>query len=253
MIDNNKIPEKPEILHCEKHGDYEVKYLTIGDRVIERKNCGKCAEESNKMLREKEEAERKERVEKARLQRLINCGVSKRNIGKTFDTFNVNHEGQQKALDACKAICHAIKAGNRAPNMFMIGSVGTGKTHLSASIIHDLLPVHSVNHVRMIDLMRELKDTWRRDSEVSETDVINHYANLDLLIIDEVGIQFGSDAEKMFIFDIINGRYDNIKPTVLISNLDLQNLKATLGDQVIDRLREDGGKVIVFDWESLRK
>lgn len=250
MIDNSK---KPEILHCEKHGDYEVKYLTIGDRVIARKNCGKCAEEASEERKKKEEAEQKERAEKARLQRLINCGVSKRNIGNTFDTFNVNHEGQKKALDACKYICQAVKTGNKAPNMFMIGGVGTGKTHLSASMIHDLLPIHSVNHVRMIDLMRELKDTWRRDSEASEADVINHYANLDLLIIDEVGIQFGSDAEKMFIFDIINGRYDNIKPTVLISNLDLQNLKATLGDQVIDRLREDGGKVIVFDWDSLRK
>lgn len=253
MIDNSKIPEKPETLHCEKHGDYEVKYLDFGSRVIERRNCGKCAEESEAARKEKEKAEEIERAKMARYQRLINAGVSKRNIGKTFDSFNVSHEGQQKALDACKSLCQAIKSGNRAPNMFMIGSVGTGKTHLSASIIHDLLPMHSVNHVRMIDLMRELKDTWRRDSERSETDVINHYANLDLLIIDEVGIQFGSDAEKMFIFDIINGRYDNIKPTVLISNLDLQNLKATLGDQVVDRLREDGGKVIVFDWPSLRK
>lgn len=253
MIDNSKIPEKPEILHCEKHGDYEVKYLDFGHRVMQKRNCGKCAEEANEKLRIKEEAEQKERAEKARLQRLENCGVSKRNIGKTFATFNVNHEGQQKALDTCKALCNSIKSGGRAPNMFMIGSVGTGKTHLSASMIHNLLPNHTVKHVRMIDLMRQLKDTWRRDSDVSETDVINHYANLDLLIIDEVGIQFGSDAEKMFIFDIINGRYDNIKPTVLISNLDLQNLKATLGDQVIDRLREDGGKVVVFDWQSLRK
>jgi DNA replication protein DnaC len=54
------------------------------------------------------------------------------------------------------------------------------------------------------------------------------------------------------MFDIINTRYDNLKPTLMISNLSLENIKKTLGEQVVDRLREDGGKVLTFDFESQR-
>ena len=41
----------------------------------------------------------------------------------------------------------------------------------------------------------------------------------DLLILDEVGVQFGSETEKMILFEIINGRYEQLKPTIVISNL----------------------------------
>ena len=120
-------------------------------------------------------------------------------------------------------------------------------------MVHELIDKKSVCIIRMIELMRTLKDTWRKDSETTEQRVIDYYGSLDLLIIDEVGIQFGSDAERMFMFDIINTRYENIKPTVMISNLNLENIKETLGEQVVDRLREDGGKVLIFDFESQRK
>ena len=40
----------------------------------------------------------------------------------------------------------------------------------------------------------------------------------DLLILDEVGVQFGSETEKMILFEIINGRYEQLKPTIVISN-----------------------------------
>ena len=56
----------------------------------------------------------------------------------------------------------------------------------------------------------------------------------------------------MFVFDVINGRYEEELPTVIISNLDVAGVKEIIGDRCIDRLRQDGGKVIAFDWESQR-
>ena len=70
--------------------------------------------------------------------------------------------------------------------------------------------------------------------------------------VDEIGVQFGSDTEKMFIFEVLDGRYNKMKPTILISNLPISGIKECIGDRCIDRLREDGGKVIVFDFESQR-
>lgn len=85
----------------------------------------------------------------------------------------------------------------------------------------------------------------------------------DLLILDEVGVQFGSDTERLLLFDILNERYERRRPTILMSNLALDDaeeggrvvpgIKSYLGERVFDRLREDGGQSVVFDWPSHRK
>jgi DNA replication protein DnaC len=74
----------------------------------------------------------------------------------------------------------------------------------------------------------------------------------DLLILDEVGVQFGSDTEKLLLFDVLNERYEQRKPTLLLSNLALDGVKAFLGERIYDRLREDGAEAVVFDWDSWR-
>lgn len=97
-----------------------------------------------------------------------------------------------------------------------------------------------------------VKDTYRRDSDTSESEIIKRLAFPHLLIIDEIGVQYGSDAEKNILFDIINERYESLRPTILISNLNLPKLAEYAGDRVIDRMKEGGGKVLIFDWKSHR-
>ena len=253
LIPASAIPRKPELLTCDKHGVYQVRYAVFGEKALCSRICPKCVKESDLEKQEGEKRKYDEQMKNWRVQRIEKAGVSKRNIGKTFESFMCDNQAQAQALAHCKDLCKDIVGGKVAKNTFMIGGVGTGKTHLASSIVHELIDNKTVCMIRLIELMRKLKDTWRRDSDMTEQKVIDHYGSLDLLIIDEVGIQFGSDAERMFMFDIINTRYDNLKPTVMISNLNLENIKATLGEQVVDRLREDGGKVLIFDFESQRR
>ena len=62
----------------------------------------------------------------------------------------------------------------------------------------------------------------------------------------------GSEFERNMLFDILNERYEKRRPTLLLSNLNIDEVKAYLGERVFDRLREDGGEVVVFDWQSWR-
>lgn len=71
-------------------------------------------------------------------------------------------------------------------------------------------------------------------------------------MLDEVGVQFGSETEKLMLFDVLNERYEERRSTILLSNLDLNGVKGFLGERVFDRIREDGGQYIPFDWESFR-
>jgi DNA replication protein DnaC len=83
--------------------------------------------------------------------------------------------------------------------------------------------------------------------------VIAQYVKTAYLFIDEVGIQYGTESEQIAMFDIINGRYEYQRPTILITNLDINGLKDIMGERIIDRLRQDGGQLLAFNWKSLRK
>jgi DNA replication protein DnaC len=102
--------------------------------------------------------------------------------------------------------------------------------------------------------IRRIRDTWSSETRSeTEAQAIKALATCDLLVLDEVGVQAGSTSEQNLLFDVINERYNNRLPTLLLSNLTQAEVVAVLGERVIDRLREDGGKVITFDWQSARK
>ena len=99
------------------------------------------------------------------------------------------------------------------------GGVGAGKTHLAVGIAHRLMEQGRIAvFTSVINAIRRVKDTYRRDSGQSRQ-VVAGFIRPDLLILDEVGVQFGSETEKMILFEIINGRYEQLKPTIVISNL----------------------------------
>lgn len=134
-----------------------------------------------------------------------------------------------------------------------LGSPGTGKTHLSVGIALEIMRNgKSAVFTTASRLLRSIKDTYSKRSEITESQAIAVFTGCDLLIVDEVGVQRGSDYEKDMLFDVINERYENTKPIIILSNLAIADVREYLGDRVYDRMRENGGKAFVMDWESYR-
>ncbi len=256
--DAKKLPR--EFL-CEKHGTFSAKFSEVStEKVMVNGVCNECIKEFDLILDKKEEELSKIEEEKlkqkkmdARTEKLKRLGVSKRYINNSFDNYIAETPEKQNALLKCKELCDRVINNESPYNLIMVGGVGTGKTHLANSMVVVSVDNNkSAERVNMIDMIRALKSTWSKDSEVTEESLLSYFTRIGILIIDEVGIQFNSDTEKMFIFDIINGRYENCLPTVIISNLDLDGVKGVIGERCVDRLREDGGKVIAFNWNSHR-
>lgn len=248
-------PEVPETDKCAKHGEYEFKYSQMSeDRCWVFDACPKCVAEQNEADRIKEEEDEKQRKidnEKRRRERVrVNAGISKRNLYKTFDHYICANDGQLKAKNDCIKYIDSFPCEK---SMIMVGGVGTGKTLLASAMLDSLVDKYKCEIIKVIDVVRELKATWSKDSDTTEEQLIKFYSGLDLLILDEVGSQFGSDTEKLFIFDIIDGRYQEMKPTILISNLDIDGIKDAIGERCVDRLREGGGTMIAFNWDSCRQ
>lgn len=74
---------------------------------------------------------------------------------------------------------------------------------------------------------------------------------MSLLVIDEVGVQYGTEGEQTILFDVLDLRYRGMLPTILMTNQDLSGMKGFLGERTWDRVRETC-RWVPFDWESYR-
>ena len=136
----------------------------------------------------------------------------------------------------------------------MLGNYGTGKNALAAAICQEIAGAgFSSVHTTVLKMLRRIKSTWNRKSEEDEQTVIDAFIIPDLLVVDEIGVQFGSETEKLLIFEALNGRYEDKKPTILISNLtEPKELSDYLGARVMDRMREGQAGILKFGWKSHR-
>lgn len=242
------IERAPKRQICDTHGEYDSRNV-IGNIWTK---CPVC--EADHAAKKQQEEEERAAAEKVRnwQRRLGDAGIPERFHNRTLDSYIATNAGQKRALEFAQAFARefAQKPGRSA---IFCGKPGTGKTHLSVGIgLHAMTLGKLVLFTTVQRAVRRVKDSWRKDSTESETQVIDMLVEPDLLILDEIGVQFGSEFEKNLMFDILNERYEKSRPSLLLSNLTPDEVKAFLGERVYDRLREDGGKCIPFDWDSHR-
>lgn len=249
----NKISEAIEVMNtynCPQHGEY--KYL--GTVVMHWKCCPKCLEYEEKARKADNDKRNEERRISIINRCLKNSGIPERFICKTLDAYEAKNEGQKRALSfAVEYASNFDKVFESGRSAIFCGKPGTGKTHLAIGVaLHVINTGKPAVFETVQRLMRRIKESWRKDSAESETVVIESMTSPALLVIDEIGVQFGSEFEKNSMFDILNSRYENKLPTLLLSNLTAQEVKAFLGERIYDRLKEDGGQCVSFDWASHR-
>ncbi len=262
-LDEMGVHAEPKIRtdRCDKHGEYEARCFIKSIWSM----CPICNAEAQ--AREKAEVEKKDREAKLQAwQRKIgDAGIPLRFQNRSLKNFIAQTPAQERALGFATTYAgefeEVLKTGRSA---VFLGKPGTGKTHLSAGIgLHIMRRYNcTVLFTSVLRAIRSIKETWRKDSEQTESQATAALVFPDLLILDEVGQQFGSETEKVILFDVLNERYERRKPNLLLSNLPLDDyknegrikpgLKSFLGERIVDRLREGGGEFVVFDWKSKR-
>lgn len=250
-MDGFNIGQSERIGKCDIHGDFTDRGFTIGKNT-RWMGCPECSQVL-KMQREKEEAEqaaikRQQEIES----RLNRSGIPLRYRNKDFSTYIADTEPKQKALSVAVEFVENIAHHSTSGTVVVFsGKPGTGKSHLAIAIAQALMMRGTVMYLSAIDAIRMVRDTWRKGSEQTETEVINMLSSVNLLILDEIGVQYGTDAEQITLFDIIDKRYREMMPMILLTNQDTVGMRKFLGDRSFDRLRE-GGIWVQFDWPSHR-
>ena len=239
---------------CHKHGEYVARVIKVMEREIVTAcpMCAKEAEDREAAMKLRVEAESTARRTQAFLQR---AGIPPRFKDCTLNNYAVENAGQKKAHAAAVWFVDTIKDRvAEGTGMIFTGQAGTGKTHLSTAIANAIIPLgYSAVFITASDAMRSIKRTYDPSSLMSESDAIDALVAPALLILDEIGMQNRTDHEKQLMFEIINKRYERVKPTILLSNLSSADLKEFLGERIMDRMRQGGGRMIGFEWDSFRK
>ena len=217
-------------VECPKHGFYPRYY---GEGWEIRCCCPKCLEEE--LLAKK----------------LAGAAIPKRFLNHSLETFETAEQWQLKALDSVKSYSDDLDRNlSEGRCIVMIGNPGTGKTNLVIDVARSVIDrAGTACYVTVSDLILRVRDSWGTGKTLQ---LIDNFVGVDLLILDEVGVQAGTQNEQNIIFDVINKRYAEMKPTIILTNLNVDRCKNFLGERVWDRLKENDGLLITFKGSSYR-
>jgi DNA replication protein DnaC len=205
---------------------------------------------------QEQQGEKHNYAAQAQTKRMEEAAIPERYEDKTFGTWQSASEPQKKACEAAWHYADKFKAVARKLGrcMLMTGNMGTGKTHLACAVAHELLArgmtVCYTTAMEMLDRIRATYDPKNRTE--TKHAALSAYADVDLLIVDELAMSWGSESEKVELFSVFNARYNTKRPTLLACNASPEQVRDLLGERIYDRITEQGCDLIRFDWDSRR-
>ena len=157
----------------------------------------------------------------------------------------------QKSQIAQLAQCQWIERGQ---NLLVTGPCGSGKTYLSCAIGHQAcLLEYTVKYTRLSRLLGELAQAKADGSYYKQIDQLS---KVQLLIIDDWGLQALRTAERNDLMEIMDGRYAR-HATAILSQRPTDQWYASIGDNtladaILDRLMHNAYR-LELKGESMRK
>ncbi len=196
-------------------------------------------EEQEKIDRaEKEKQQAEERLQE--LKRKWYYSVPPRFRESSFENFECANSKQ-------KAVVEYLKTGKSA---VIYGSNGTGKTHLAfATCRNQVEQGVNAGYVLAFDFFNKIRKSF---SDGTTEAVMDKYSNYQLLVIDEIDKTQGTPTEFMYLYSLINERYNYMRSTILITNAKPDEFAAIIGESALDRVASDG-KVIDLTGDNYRQ
>lgn len=192
-----------------------------------------------------EEASRR----KAKIERLLGrSGIKKRFRQRTFAHFKADTPERRRWLRIAREYAdHFAEKLATGDGLYIEGTNGTGKTHLAAAIALQLIDAGvPVVCKTSADLLSDVKKAFD-DSSITEAAVLKAYKDADLLIIDDLGKEQVTDWSISTLYNILNDRYEDMKPTIITTNFGADDLieaetpkgfDSSKARAIVSRLRE---------------
>lgn len=225
---------------CEKH---KVKLINFADRAI----CPVCAKElteqhSQDLVAAETEKHYSKNKKWLSSRSLFTDGTLK---AASFDTYETSDEETAVNKEKARQIAGQYLKGATF-NTIMTGKVGTGKSHLSMSMLRAVNdhsnPFKRCLFVSIDELISLLRESYKSPETHTEHELRNLCVEADLLVLDDLGAEVGAistergaanDVVRM-INAIVNGRMD--KPTIFTTNLNSGQLRKMYDERIASRI-----------------
>lgn len=213
-IPHPPIPESKRCRYCKRDLKPLAMIAPIGKTrgQVSWWNTSPCTCSEAQRAREREEALLVERIhEEQREQRLTASGIPAR-----FSAARIDSLGESRVQDVAWRFVRSRtnESAGDGWGLYIVGSVGVGKTHLAAAIANALTETVSVKFASMGGLLREVRNSYDTDS-ATEQEIIDSLIKPDVLIIDDLGKESVTDWALQMLFSIVNARYESVKPLIV--------------------------------------
>ncbi len=159
---------------------------------------------------------------------------------RTFASFDLRKAEQldPESLRSLEKAFNAARGYAEDPRgwLVILGTYGTGKTHLAAAIANYRLDLGDPPlFVVVPDLLDHLRATFSPNSEVSLDRRFEKVRTAPLLILDDLGTQSGSPWVKEKLYQLFNYRYNAELPTVITTAETLEELDPRIRSRMLDK------------------
>ncbi len=138
-------------------------------------------------------------------------------------------------FDYCVSYADAFDHSN--PSLFMYGETGLGKTHLSLAIAGKVIEKgYGVVYGSAHNLLGMIEREKFGRSENPDGTTEEKLLCCDLLILDDLGAEFSTPFTVAEIYNIINTRMAKELPTIISSNVKLEELEKRYSSRVTSRI-----------------
>ncbi len=154
----------------------------------------------------------------------------------------------ESVLNYCKT--YATDFSRRSPSLLLYGKTGLGKTHLSLAVAGKAVESgYGVIYTSAQNLFNKLeKEKFGRSDGNTEETILD----CDLLIIDDLGAEFTTQFTVSALYNIINSRELEGKPTIISTNLTPEQLTSTYSERIASRILSNF-VMLYFDGSDIRQ
>jgi DNA replication protein DnaC len=241
-------------MNCSAHGSFfEYIYYLPTRSEFHYSACPDCLIRADELGQERK-AQAEARLQRRALeQRLAEAALPLRFADRALNDYCTDGEGQSEVFEVARRFVDRFERFRTSgQSLIFAGTPGTGKTLLSTMVLREVCRQgYRVRYTTCYGLISAVRRTWGSEGEGRESDVLDAFATPSLLVIDEIGIQAGTDSEKAILSDVIDRRYSERRPTIFVTNLDADGLHEFMGDRIWDRLIEIV-RWVPFSWASYR-
>jgi len=143
--------------------------------------------------------------------------------------------------------------------LFIYGGTGTGKTIYASSLLLEVMKqrklkqrlTYTGSYIGGSEFFQEIRETLN-SKEITSSDILQKYEEVDVLILDEIGTEKPSDWVFQMLYLLVNHRYEYLKPTIIVSNFGLAELQERFNDDRIPSRIEGMCKIKYFEGRDFR-